>query len=105
MRKAIAVFIVVLVVLVILASPVMAAGPTKGGTAPFGGNGNGVWYQDPIGGVTDDHWINGNNPSVRKNWEDHVFVVPGQGGSHANGNSVVAPVSGGTHVWPPHDFY
>jgi hypothetical protein len=105
MRKAMAVLAVVIVVSVILTSPIMAAGPTKGGTKVFGGNGNGVWYNDPIGGVTDDHWVNSNNPSVRKNWEDHVFVGPGQGGSHANGNSVVRYLPGETHIWPPNEFY
>lgn len=83
----------VLVSVVIMPSLLFATGPEKGN---FGGNGE-AWVND-----YGDHYVNTNNPDNRKDWTNHRFAVPGQGGAHANENAAVIEWGAGTLV-DPHD--
>jgi len=78
---------------VIMPSIAFATGPETGN---FGGNGE-AWYNDYVG-----HYVNNNNPGNRKDWANHRFAVPGQGGANANENAAVIEWGDGTLV-DPHD--
>lgn len=71
---------------------VFATGPVNGN---FGGNGNGVWVNDYA-----NHYVNTKNPANRKDWDNHRFAVPGQGGHHASDNAAVIGWGDGSLVDP-----
>ena len=62
----------------------------------FGGNGD-AWEND-----YGNHYVNNHNPENRKDWDSHMFAVPGHGGMHANEHSAVVEWGDGTLV-DPHD--
>ncbi len=70
---------------------VFATGPTGGN---FGGNGD-AWVND-----YGDHYVNQNNPGNRKDWTNHRFAQPGQGGAHASDSAAVIEWGDGTLVDP-----
>ena len=76
----------------LLAATVSVAGAA--GNDNFGGQSQ-VWMND-----YGHHYVNMNNPGNRKDWDNHRFAVPGQGGIHANENSAVMAWGDGTLVDP-----
>lgn len=77
--------------LVLFSAPAFATGPVEGN---FGGNGK-AWTED-----YSMHYVNNNNPANRKDWANHRFAQPGQGGAHANEHSAVQAHGDGTLVDP-----
>jgi len=75
------------------ALPAFATGPENGN---FGGNGE-AWDND-----YGEHYVNVNNGGNRKDWTNHRFAQPGQGGAHANENAAVMEWGDGSLV-DPHD--
>ena len=80
--------------LLISAMPVFATGPGEN----FGGDSE-VWFNDFEG-----HYVNVNNPENRKDWTNHRFAVPGQGGANADENAAVIEWGDGTLVDPLDTF-
>jgi hypothetical protein len=48
------------------------------------------------------HYVNNNNPANRKDWANHRFAVPGQGGHYANDHAAIMAWGDGSLV-DPHD--
>ena len=92
MKKIIVGSLVVMFVSIFSVTAASAALPEN-----FGGNGD-AWVND-----FGQHYVNSKNPHVRKDWTNHLFAVPGQGGWNSNENSaILAHPNGIDNLVDPH---